>query len=100
MSGELDRVVPVTFNLGVTARVAGIFSLLAEANLITAVGDLGSSSIDIFDAGALIGYGVRLSSGNFGFDLTFVKPVGTGGDDVTILGIPWLAFTYRSNPLF
>ncbi len=99
LSGDLDRVVPVTLNLGVTARVAGIFSLLAEANLITAVGDLGSSSIDLFDAGALIGYGVRFSSGNFGFDLTFLRPVGFG-DDTFILGVPWLAFTYRSDPLF
>lgn len=97
---DTSRVVPVTLNLGITARVAGIFSLLAEANFVAAVGDLAGSSVDVFESGALIGYGVRFSSGNFGFDLTFVKPVIDDVDDVTILGIPWIAFTYRSNPLW
>lgn len=93
-------VVPVILNFGMTARVAGIFSLLAEVNGIAAVGDLGRSSIDVFDAGVLLGYGVRFSNQNFGFDLTFVKPIIRGTDDFTVLGVPWLAFTYRTDALF
>ena len=103
LSPDLERVVPMTFNVGVTARLVGVFSLLAEANFLGAFGDLsGARSVDVFERGALFGYGARFSSANFGFDLTFVKPLisGDGGDDFFVIGLPWLAFTYRTDALF
>jgi len=103
LSPDLERVVPVTFNVGITARLVGVFSLLAEANFLAAFGDLsGARSVDVFERGALFGYGARFSSGNFGFDLTFVKPVisGDSGGDFFVIGVPWLAFTYRTDALF
>jgi hypothetical protein len=103
LSPDIDRVVPVTLNLGITARLVGVFSLLAEANFIAAFGDLsGARSVDLFGRGALLGYGARFSSGNFGFDLTFVKPLiaDDSSDDFFVIGVPWLAFTYRTDALF
>lgn len=95
------RAVPVTLNFGLVAKVAGIFSLMAEVNGLAAVGDFGSSSSALFDEGVLIGYGIRLSNRNFGFDLSFVKPIIRGVDEFKlVLGVPWLAFTYRSDALF
>ncbi len=101
LSPDLARVVPVTLNVGLTARLVGVFSLLAEANFLAAIGDLsGARSVDVFERGALFGYGMRFSSANFGFDLTFVKPVISGSDDIFVLGLPWLSFTYRTDALF
>lgn len=99
-TSETTSVVPVTLNLGVSARLAGIFSLLAEVNGLATIGSARVSS-DLFRQGVLIGYGARFSNANFGFDLTFVKPIVKGLDDFPLpFGVPWLTFTYRSNALF
>jgi hypothetical protein len=102
LTSEADRVVPITLNVGLSARIVGVFSLLAEANFLAAAGDLtGARTADIFEQGALLGYGMRFSSSNFGFDLTFVKPVlADSGSDFFVLGLPWLAFTYRTDAVF
>lgn len=96
---NISSVVPATLNLGITARLVGIFSLIAEVNGLAAVGSASVSGA-LFDTGVLIGYGIRLSNQNFGFDLSFVKPILRDAEFPLVLGAPWLAFTYRSDALF
>ncbi len=91
---------PITGNIGIVARLVGVFSLLAEANFGGAIGSRGSF---FGEGGAVLGYGVRFSQRNFGFDLTLIKPVyadRSPSDDPFPIGVPWLAFTYRSDALF
>jgi hypothetical protein len=47
--------------------------------------------------GGLINYGVRFSGSNIGVDLAMLKP--TFGDDDLVMGLPWISFTYRSDPI-
>ena len=101
LSGELASVVPITISLGAVARVASVFSLLLEGNLLAAAGDLGSSSVDVLEQTFTLGYGVRFSSGNFAFDLTMVKPFFLDSSSSGFrYGLPWLSLTYRTDPAF
>jgi hypothetical protein len=93
-----SQVLPVYGSAGFIVNVSKIFSILAEPAMLGAVGT-GATNVN---AGAffVLDYGVRLSGGNFGADLTFIKPVAdTVGqfNDPFILGYPFVAFTYRTD---
>ena len=101
LSRELSTVFPITLNLGLVARVAGVFSLLLEGDLLAVAGDIGASSLDFFEETFTVGYGVRFSGSNFGFDLTMVKPIFLdSSSDGWRFGYPFLSLTYRTDPTF
>lgn len=82
---------PVLTALGFVGHVSSLFSILLEPSYAFVIGD----SVDDAD-GFLLSYGVRLSGANWGLDLTFVRPF-ADGYDALIMGVPWLAFTYRTD---
>ena len=82
----------VVYSAGATIKVAKHVKLLGE---VTSAGI--SESNGGFDAaeGALLSYGVRFFSDSVAGDIGFVKPVGEGGDDELVAGIPFINFTFR-----
>jgi hypothetical protein len=66
------------------------------------VGTVVGTGNERVDSGAafFVDYGLRLAGKNFGVDLTFIEPVSPApsrDSNPFILGIPFLAFTYRSD---
>lgn len=98
ITSGIKQVFPIYGAVGFIAKLSPLVSLLAEPQLLGALGT-GSGNVD---SGGFFsfGYGVRLSGKHFGVDITFIKPVAvTGGgsfNDPFILGYPFVAFTYRT----
>lgn len=79
--------------LGLTAKISKHVGFLLEFDSGAAYdGELR------FAEGGLVNYGVRFSGKNIGVDLSMIKPT-FGGPDELVMGVPWLSFTYRSDPL-
>jgi hypothetical protein len=91
INSESTTVVPITFGGGFVVHASDLVKLLLEPAYALGVG----SGVENQPAGFLLSYGVRLSANHFGFDLAFIRPFGV--DSPFILGVPWVAFTYRSS---
>jgi hypothetical protein len=98
LTSGVNEVLPVYGSAGFIVNVSRLVSLLAEPALLGALGtgaaNIGSGAFFALD------YGVRISGGNFGVDLTFLEPVAatTGGfSNPFILGYPFVVFTYRTD---
>ncbi len=95
----MHKVLPYFGAAGFVLHASSRVSLLAEPSVV------GATSFDgLTEGGALfaIGYGLRIAGPNFGLDLTFVDPIaGTAGGAVGStnmpMGIPFVAFTYRTD---
>lgn len=98
LTSGVKQVLPVYGAVGFVANVSPLVSVLAEPELL---GALGTGQTDISSGAFLaMGYGVRLARQNFGLDLTLIKPVAatTGAfQDPFILGYPFVVFTYRTD---
>ncbi len=94
VNSESNLVVPITLAGGFVFHVSDLVKILAEPAYAIGVGKGVSGQPD----GFLFDYGVRLSADHFGFDLAFLRPIGAGTEDFpVILGLPWVAFTYRTS---
>ena len=98
LTSGVNEVLPIYGSAGFIVNLSKLVSLLAEPALLGALGT-GATNIG---AGAFfaVDYGVRLSTANFGVDLTFIEPVAatTGGfSNPFILGYPFVVFTYRTD---
>jgi hypothetical protein len=99
LTSGVNEVLPVYGSAGFVIGLSHLVSLLAEPELLGAVGT-GAQNID---GGAYVAfaYGIRLSGSNLGADITFIEPVAatTGSfDNPFILGYPFIAITYRTDP--
>jgi hypothetical protein len=79
--------------IGLTSKLGKYVGLLLEV-------DSGAYYHDKLNMaeGALVNYGLRFAGSSIGVDLTMLKPIGAGTDDI-VMGWPWIAFTYRTDPL-
>ena len=93
LSSQSTSVLPVYGTLGLTIGTGTVVSILVEPGVLGVVG-----TGQFAGAGASVGfvdYGIRLSGKNFGADIAFIRPF--TGDSPLILGVPWLALTYRTD---
>lgn len=93
LNSESNAIVPITLAGGVVLRASNLVKFLLEPAYSLAIGD----GVEDQPEGFLLNYGIRLSGTHFGFDLAFLRPIGTGEDGGFILGVPWLALTYRTS---
>lgn len=93
VNSQSNLVIPITLAGGLVVHASNLVKLLLEPAYAVGVGKGVTSQPD----GFLLSYGVRLSGDHFGFDLAFLRPVGPGTDIGIILGVPWVAFTYRTS---
>lgn len=98
ITSGVNEVLPVYGSAGFVVGLSKLISILAEPELLGAVGT-GAGNIN---GGAYfaLGYGVRFSGENIGVDVTFIEPVATTSgsiDNPFILGYPFVAFTYRTD---
>jgi hypothetical protein len=91
VNNQSNEVLPVLLSGGFVLHASDLVKFLAEPMYALGVGE-NTEQPD----GFLLGYGVRLSGSQFGFDLAFLKPIGMG-DSPIILGLPWIAFTFRTE---
>ncbi len=80
--------------IGVTSKLSKYVGLLFEVDS----GAFYDQELR-FAEGALVNYGVRFAGSNIGVDLTMLKPAFSGANDDLVMGIPWISFTYRTDPL-
>jgi len=93
---DTSQFLPVYGALGLTIRLSSLVSILVEPSYLFVIGDSGIQGIN----GVLFGGGIRLSGRNFGVDLSLLRGLGSAFDginDTLVLGIPFLAFTYRTD---
>jgi hypothetical protein len=95
-SSDQESFVPVLGTISVIAGISRLVSFLAEPSVLALHTNRNG------DGGAVLGisYGFRIAGPRFGVDLTMVAPVAfTNGDTDTgsILGYPFVAFTYRTE---
>jgi hypothetical protein len=81
-----------TGGLGITAKLSKHIGLLFEVDT-TMNHDGDDPDLDDF---ALINSGLRFSGRNMGVDIAMLKPTPT---HYFVLGLPWISFTYRTDPL-
>jgi hypothetical protein len=93
LNSESNVIIPITLAGGAVLHASNLVKFLVEPAYALVVGE----GVTDQPEGFLIDYGVRLSGKNFGFDLAFLLPVGAGEDSPFILGVPWLALTYRTD---
>ncbi len=91
LNSESNVIVPITLGGGLVVHVSDLVKLLLEPAYALAVG----SGVENQPEGFLLDYGVRLSGNHFGFDFAFIRPFAT--ESPFILGIPYVAFTYRTS---
>jgi hypothetical protein len=91
INSESNVVVPITLAGGLVVQASSLVKLLLEPAYALAVG----KGVESQPEGFLLSYGLRLSGEHFGFDLAFIRPF--GADSPFILGVPWVAFTYRTS---
>jgi hypothetical protein len=89
--GDTDGATVAAMGVGIAGRVSEWVSFLAEPTTIVFLGD------DSGDEGGIswLSFGLRISRANFGLDVVGLY-IFTGEDDPLIL--PFLAFTYRTDP--
>jgi hypothetical protein len=92
LTDQPNAVVPVYFAGGLLVHITDVFKLMVEPNYTAAVGN---GKVD-GPTGLLLNYGMRLSSKQFGFDLAFIKPLGSRDSGGFVMGIPVVSFTYRT----
>jgi hypothetical protein len=93
LNNQSNSVLPIYGTLGLTIGTGTVVSVLVEPGVVGVVGTgqfAGASA-----AVGVIDYGIRLSGKNFGADIAFIRPF--SGDTGLILGVPWLALTYRTD---
>jgi hypothetical protein len=86
-----NQIVPITLGAGLVVHASELVKILVEPAYALALGE----GVDDQPDGFLLNYGLRLSGERFGFDLAFIRPFGAGSP--FILGVPWVAFTYRTS---
>lgn len=91
INSESNKIIPITLGGGLVVHASELVKLLFEPAYALAVGD----GVENQPEGFLLNYGIRLSGERFGFDLAFIRPF--GGESPFILGVPWVAFTYRTS---
>jgi hypothetical protein len=92
LNNKSNEVVPVYLAAGLSIHVTDLIKLMVEPSYAVAVGN---GKVD-GPSGFILNYGIRLSGKQFGFDLAFVRPIGsdTGG---LVMGVPVITFTYRTE---
>jgi hypothetical protein len=94
LNSESNTIVPITLAGGTVIGASKLVKFLVEPVYSLAVGE----GVEDQPEGFLLNYGIRLSGTNFGFDLAFLLPIGNwASDSPLILGVPWLALTYRTD---
>jgi hypothetical protein len=88
---ESNTVVPITLAGGTVIQASDLVKFLVEPAYVLAVGE----GVESQPEGFLLNYGIRLSGRQFGFDIAFLRPF-YDEDIPLIMGIPWVAFTYRT----
>lgn len=91
LNSESNKIVPITLAGGLVVQASSLVKLLLEPAYAIAIGE----GVESQPEGFLLNYGIRLSGEHFGFDLAFIRPF--GADIPLILGVPWVAFTYRTS---
>jgi hypothetical protein len=91
LNSESNRIVPITLAGGLVVQASSLVKLLLEPAYAIVIGE----GVEDQPEGFLLNYGLRLSGEHFGFDLAFIRPFGP--DIPLILGVPWVAFTYRTS---
>jgi len=91
LNSESNMIVPITLAGGLVVHASSLVKLLVEPAYAIAIGE----GVEHQPEGFLLNYGLRLSGEHFGFDLAFIRPF--GADIPLILGVPWVAFTYRTS---
>jgi hypothetical protein len=94
VNSQSNIVLPLLFSAGLTVRANKLIKILAEPAYPTYAG--GGGNLDS-PKGFIGSYGIRLSGAHWGLDLTFIKPFYSGADIGLIMGVPWVAFTYRGD---
>jgi hypothetical protein len=90
LNNKTNTEVPVYLSGGLIIHLTDLVKLMAEPTYAVAVGD---GKVD-GPSGFILNYGLRLSGKQFGFDLAFVRPIGSG-TGFLVMGVPLLSFTYR-----
>ncbi len=93
LNNQSNAALPVYGTLGLTIGTGTVVSILVEPGVLGVVG-----TGQFAGAGASVGfidYGIRLSGKNFGADIAFIRPFAV--DTGLILGVPWVALTYRTD---
>jgi hypothetical protein len=93
LNSESNAVVPITLAGGLVLHASSLVKFMVEPTYALGIGE----GVEDQPEGFLLNYGIRLSGTHFGFDLAFLRPIGTGDDGPFILGVPWLALTYRTS---
>jgi hypothetical protein len=91
LNNRSNAVVPVYLAGGLLVHVTDVFKLMLEPNYAVAIGN---GKVD-GPSGFLLNYGLRLSGKQFGFDLAFIRPIGSDSSSF-IMGVPMISFTYRT----
>lgn len=91
LNNKSNAVVPVYLAGGLLVHVTDVFKLMLEPNYAVAIGN---GKVD-GPSGFLLNYGMRLSGKQFGFDLAFIKPLGSDSGSF-VMGVPVVSFTYRT----
>ncbi|MGC4064449.1 MAG: hypothetical protein QM784_07360 [Polyangiaceae bacterium] len=81
-----------TGGIGLTSKLSKNIGILLEVDSATGR-DNGDPDLADF---ALLNYGLRFSGRTMGVDIAMVKPMPT---HEFVLGLPWISFTYRTDPL-
>ena len=89
---EEQAAVPFLVAASLAYRVGKHVKLILEVDSGFIAGD----GVTVGADGFLLFYGVRFTSRNIGVDLALAKPICEGCNDGLVLGIPFVAFTYRS----
>lgn len=93
LNNQSNSILPIYGTAGLTIGTGTVVSILIEPGVLGVVGtgQFGGGSA----SAGFIDYGIRLSGKNFGADIAFIRPFTSGSP--LILGVPWLALTYRTD---
>lgn len=93
LNNKSNEVVPIYLAAGLMFHVTDLLKFMVEPNYAVAVGN---GKVD-GPNGFILDYGIRLSGRQFGFDLAFIRPIGSGSGSF-VMGVPMISFTYRTDP--
>jgi hypothetical protein len=91
VNSESNTLVPITLAGGLVAQASSLVKFMVEPAYALIIGE----GVDSQPEGFLLNYGIRLSGRQFGFDLAFIRPF-FDEEIPLIMGLPWVAFTYRT----
>jgi hypothetical protein len=92
VNSESNVLIPITLAGGAVIQASDLVKFLLEPAYALGVGE----GVESQPEGFLLNYGIRLSGRQFGFDIAFLRPFFPDSDLPLIMGIPWVAFTYRT----